>query len=579
MTDGLNFPQVTGPEALTGAIVKDFRTRHKLSRDQLTRMTHPEVKSGARIMNIENKDSWKPGDREKVWAVMQQLDHGVTPLPIEERPRAQADQPLDGGKMLITEALGEARQDAQTTRDVIAAKIAEISQAHDDGEHEQPAQNCPQCDPGSSIDELIEKSSFGDETTQSLSAKTPDDVAERIVERANSNNVVSMAPPEWLEDTDFVYAEEPPPFESAPARVVAQSELVVPGDARVFTRGELGSADRCWRQWYLGYYRQLRLPEDDYTTLRATGDRVHRALAAWYQPEGTPRTDPREALERILTEDYTLLLKSLGHATTPYDEDTGGDPRVETLRKKFTDAANLERAMVAGYLQWIEETGADSDLRVTGPEQPLSAEVNVPIDQPPGDRDVIVAGLLDARFTRVVDGVRLFHEVKTKGDLTSMVRSLPQDHQLLHYHLLEFLNLPDADSRCDGALYTVLRRVKRSDRAKPPFYARYEIRHNQIEVESYRRHMMAGIKSVLQVEGALNAGADHHDVAPPSPTEDCYWSCQFAPVCPLFDDGSRVEDMVNALYVRADPLAHYGIQRGDSRDILATGGTAGGTQS
>ena len=39
--------------------------------------------------------------------------------------------------------------------------------------------------------------------------------------------------------------------------------------------------------------------------------------------------------------------------------------------------------------------------------------------------------------------------------------------------------------------------------------------------------------------------------------DDCEWSCDFVKICPLFDDGSRVEDAIQDMYTERDPLSYY----------------------
>lgn len=74
--------------------------------------------------------------------------------------------------------------------------------------------------------------------------------------------------------------------------------------------------------------------------------------------------------------------------------------------------------------------------------------------------------------------------------------------------------------------------------------------------------MMTRVTGILsdmaRVIRQLDAGADHRAVAYPNPIPDrCPWDCPFIQVCPLFDDGSRVEDAMEATYVKdADPYAY-----------------------
>jgi len=68
---------------------------------------------------------------------------------------------------------------------------------------------------------------------------------------------------------------------------------------------------------------------------------------------------------------------------------------------------------------------------------------------------------------------------------------------------------------------------------------------------------MGAARDIMRMERELDAGADHMSVAYPHPMEDCSWSCDFFPVCPMFDDGSHVEAAIAALYEEQDPMARY----------------------
>jgi hypothetical protein len=286
----------------------------------------------------------------------------------------------------------------------------------------------------------------------------------------------------------------------------------------------------------------------------------------WYVPEGEPRTDPREALERVLLEDWTATVQGLD-----LGDDPEADPRYAELVRKFHDAGTLERAMIEGYVQWLQETGADSEYDVVGSEQVLTAELEVTdielshaVRAEPDhrwSRPITVLSLQDVRLRRKTDGVRLFIDHKTVGDLRRAVPTLPMDPQMLHYHLLEFLTTEDADRRCDGALYNMLRKVKRTKAANPPFFDRVEVRHNPHEIDAYRRGLLNSAREILRAEDALRTGADPLDVVPARPRESCSYSCDFFGICNMFNDGSRAEDAVAGLYTHRDNYERYGIVR------------------
>jgi hypothetical protein len=322
-------------------------------------------------------------------------------------------------------------------------------------------------------------------------------------------------------------------------------------DVRSITNSEVSVWQRCRRKWWLGIYRGLTLRQQDYMGYRAIGDRVHRALAAWYVPDGQERTDPREALERAIVEDWTALTQQARSRPSYGDVEQS----LADLSARFNDAVALERAMVEGYMEWIAENGDDANLRVIAPETQISADIEGEVA---GEKVRFRArAILDVRLRRISDDVRLFEDHKTVGNTAQRRKVLHMDSQMLHYMLLEFLNSTEGDERCDGALYNMLRRVKRTAQAKPPFYERVEVHHNAYEIEAYRRRLLGAARDIMRAERELNDGADPMSVVYPNPTSTCSWDCDFVAVCPMHDDGSRVDDAIAALYVRQDPMARY----------------------
>jgi hypothetical protein len=103
----------------------------------------------------------------------------------------------------------------------------------------------------------------------------------------------------------------------------------------------------------------------------------------------------------------------------------------------------------------------------------------------------------------------------------------------------------------------MLRRVRRTAQAKPPFYERLDPPVNSHMIESYRTQLEGTVADMLQIESDLAAGVDHRRAAYPHKTNDCQWKCEFRVVCPMFDDGSRAEAMLAQLYVVRDPLSYY----------------------
>jgi len=145
---------------------------------------------------------------------------------------------------------------------------------------------------------------------------------------------------------------------------------------------------------------------------------------------------------------------------------------------------------------------------------------------------------------------------------TSPMKTIAMNEQMLHYHLLELLNGGE-DERSDGALYNMLRKVKRTARANPPFYERVEVRHNPHELESFMKRISGEIMDMLVAEARLNDGGDPLTIVYPTINDSCSWSCDFYPICPMVDDGSRLEDAIANLYTVGEPLAYYAARKGE----------------
>ena len=314
--------------------------------------------------------------------------------------------------------------------------------------------------------------------------------------------------------------------------------------ARLVSNSEVATFRRCRRKWWLAWYQGLRQRLENPTGPRAIGDRIHRCLSFWYVPDGTPRIEPQETLERLITEDWQRVVD---HYTS-----IGEDIPPGTIAD-FTKDANLERAMLEGYMQWISEDGQDANLVITSSEQYMQVRFPVPTENLP----VFLIGKFDVRAQRTSDGVRLFIDHKTVAEFVKKTRTVHMDPQMLHYHLMEFLSIEDATQRCDGALYNMIRRVGRTKTAKPPFYQRIDVMHNQTEIDNYAKKLKGIITDITHVENSLAAGYEHQYVAYSNPTGDCTWDCDFFVACHLFDDGSRADAMINQFFVRGDPLSYY----------------------
>lgn len=328
---------------------------------------------------------------------------------------------------------------------------------------------------------------------------------------------------------------------------------------RRISNSEVQTFKECRRKWWLAWHRGLRKLDDSPTGALRTGTRVHKALEVLYVPEGEEPGSPLVELARIANEDWKTYEAGC--------RESGLEPDAD-VTKEFNKAVDLERAMVEGYLEWLEETGVDAEIIVVAPEQELSVSAESVFGPGVFDPGVELIGKLDVRVKRVSDGKRLLMDHKTAASLTDGIRELRQNQQMLFYHILELQQLVDSDDeRCVGALYNMLKKVKRTARATPPFYRREFIPHNDDELHAFKMQLRGVISDMLFVEQQLNfISPDDYTqmLVYPTPTKDCKWKCEFYQLCPMFDDGSRAEDMVKDRFSERNPLDRYQLVRDET---------------
>jgi transcriptional regulator with XRE-family HTH domain len=313
---------------------------------------------------------------------------------------------------------------------------------------------------------------------------------------------------------------------------------------RRYSNSEIQTFKRCRRKWFLAYYRQLTPKYTSPIGARAIGDRLHRALRWHYHGDPAQRLDVRDALEAIIQIDRKILVEHYTPDVVPLGIET-----------KFNQEADLERVMIAGYVEWLAETGADSEYQVLGSEEYVEVDFTGGILKTP----VKLVARLDARIRRIGDGARLFIDHKTVGNFEQPQRTLSINEQMLWYLMLERM-LASPGERVDGAIYNMLRRCKRTPTAKPPFYHRVEVRHNIHEIDNFGVKTAGVIAEIDRLRTQLDEGMglNHRHVAYPTPSQDCTWSCDFLPLENLIDDGSDWEGMAQAFFnVGGDPSAYY----------------------
>lgn len=293
------------------------------------------------------------------------------------------------------------------------------------------------------------------------------------------------------------------------------------------SNSEMRTFQRCPRQWFLAYHRRYQARPEAVSPVRKAnlGGNIHLALEAWYRHG----LDPLAALRWTYAE-----------AVRERPEWEG-----DLIRER-----DLGLVMLEGFVTWVAAEGVDADLRVVDVERVL----RVPVETRRGP--VVLRGKLDQLVQRTTDGAYLARDWKTV-DALAKANSLVLDQQMRFYALLLSLTMRGEGRRVDGALYVMLRRVKRTLRAQPPFYAQVHVSYNRHDLNATYARAVEVAARIVETHEALDAGADHHAVAYPNPTDFCSWGCPFYLACPLLDDGSRAWELLEANFEVRDPYSYY----------------------
>jgi len=294
------------------------------------------------------------------------------------------------------------------------------------------------------------------------------------------------------------------------------------------SNSELTTWQHCKRKWMLKYYKQLSVKPENQSNIGVMhlGTRIHIALEYMYGWSA----DPFQVLSIIYKHEKQYQSSEV----------------IEELTKEH----QLAVKMIEGYLEWLDETGADEDIEI------VSTERDVAVDGPHG---VTLRARLDMRIRQQSSGTIRFVDHKTVGDFNGKLTTLEKDPQMRFYNLIDKLEALQTGSneRSGGGVWNMFKRSKRTARAKPPFNQRVETDYNDETLRSVYFKIHEVIGEIVQARLRLDAGEDHRMVVYPNAGPDCSWKCEFVAMCPLMDDGSRWQDMAAGEYVISDPYGYY----------------------
>lgn len=316
---------------------------------------------------------------------------------------------------------------------------------------------------------------------------------------------------------------------------------MIPADITI-SNSEITKWKQCRRQWALTYYWGFQ-PADPAPAGRPAiiGTRGHAVLEAHYGYG----IDPAAALDVVYAD-----------ALADYPE----------WHRELGTEHQLLLNIISGYMEWLEETGADRDLELTATE----ADITLPCPGVPG---VLLRARLDQQLRDKTDGTIRFLDHKFPATFEKR-NILAIDDQMPFYQMM--LGWANPGSVVSGGIFNMLRRVKRSARAVPPFYMREPFIYNTARIASMQHRVITGAREILRARKILDdamavvaemearPAAAYMDAVqqtwfPPTPNQACSWACAFNEICVMMDDGSAWgEALANSgRFTHKDPYHYY----------------------
>jgi PD-(D/E)XK nuclease superfamily len=338
-----------------------------------------------------------------------------------------------------------------------------------------------------------------------------------------------------------------------------------PASQIAISQSEMVKWVRCRRTWFLQYYLGYRLASENPVGTRQLGTRVHTALEAHYGYQ----IDPIAVLAII----YRLAIEQ-----APESE--------QELRKEH----ELAVIMVSGYLEWVNTEAKDAQLQVVSVE----ADVKVALPGVPG---VLLRARMDQVVRDLQTGFLSWLDHKTADGFDSH-HLLELNGQFKFYSLVQLMAAgipidgsppPPGVPVVMGGKINTLRRVKRTEKSKPPYYDRDDIRYSPeviISTLAKTRRICAEIMAAREEldylylrQPQLNGEwpptlemineVQRSILFPNQMPRDCSWSCPFSSgLCIAMDDGSDWGRMLaSGRFIQGDPYDYY--ERGGIASIRA----------
>jgi hypothetical protein len=318
------------------------------------------------------------------------------------------------------------------------------------------------------------------------------------------------------------------------SRYYGVATVLDPAQPLRISQSDLSAFKRDRRIWFLKTYLALRPKYERPIGPLVLGTLTHAALEKMY----VDGVDPvlAFALEAEAAKEK-YLESGVGGEYFPMD--------------KWDKQCEQGRLMLEGYVEWLDETHADSEIETVAVEKHLEVDA-VYLGMP-----VKLIGKADHIVRDRVTGETLVLDWKTTNNLERMTRQAHTTEQLPYYMTLEAAT--GDPHPVNGAAFTILLKTMRSARAKPPFYRREPVRYGPEPLARRQAAIHGVITDYVRVVQALHTGV-------PEPLTHAYpnpgvlqFDSEFEKLIDVIDTGGNVAGMIRDHYQQADPYARYAV--------------------
>lgn len=315
-------------------------------------------------------------------------------------------------------------------------------------------------------------------------------------------------------------------------------------NVRFVSHSEFNAYRRCRRSWFVHYVLKRAQPPAEPGALDL-GRITHEGLEVI-----TNNGTLSEAKQRI------LAVAKEDAETAEMTRITLGLPNIP-LSEQWMEAAGDAQNYIEGYVQWLEDTGADQRYVTYAAEEEMQMPL---VTGRTTGRQWILRGKLDRRMRDRATGRLTYMDYKTCATFESVMDRAYISEQFPCYEALLEYNHPD--EQCSAGVWRMLRKVKRARNAEGEFFRDHSVSINAKHVNAViTRFGIMALEMDLLEHMWFEFGDT--DVFYPTPNDSCRWQCPIKHECPMFDDGSRVFDMLDVQFVEINPYARYGELEGE----------------